>query len=84
MAKRIYIVRNDFDTRSDKPRLIRAHSQAQAIRHVAKDYQAAVAGQDDLVSSLTAGVRVEEAGDDTKDKPADKPPAGDSEGGAPD
>jgi hypothetical protein len=83
MAKRIYIVRNDFDMRSDKPRLIRAHSQAQAIRHVAKDYQATVASQDDLVSSLTSGVKVEDAGADTEDKTSDKP-ATEPEGGAPD
>ena len=81
--KRIYLVRNEFDLRSDKPRLVRAHSQAQAIRHVARDYRATVAGQDDLVSAVSSGVKVEDAGADTEDKTSDKPPV-DSEGGAPD
>lgn len=63
MAKRISVVRNAFDEPSTKPRLIRAHSQSQAIRHVAKDYTANVASQNDSVEHLPS-VRVEDAGAD--------------------
>jgi len=66
MAKRIYIV---SPTKAEAgstvaARLVRAHNQAQALRHVVKDYQATVAGQDDLVRALQAQVKVENAGDE--------------------
>lgn len=49
-------------------RLVRATSQAQAIRHVASTrFEAAVATQDDLVAALTNGSKVEEAGIDPAD-----------------
>lgn len=44
-------------------RLIRAGTKNAAIRHAAKDMiKCSVASQDDLVSALGAGVKVEEAG----------------------
>ena len=58
-ATRIYVVgkKGSDDTR----RLVKASSQAQAMRHVAKDVLwAGVATQDDLVA-LAPTVKVEEA-----------------------
>jgi hypothetical protein len=55
---RIYIVKRD----DSKPRLVRATSQPQALRHVALDeYTVEVAGQDELVLAIHAGVDVETA-----------------------
>jgi len=55
---RIYIV-NRADS---KPRLVRATSQPQALRHVALDeYTVDVASQDELVRALHDGVDVETA-----------------------
>jgi hypothetical protein len=65
MAQRIYIVtltKAEQDNNNPE-RLVRAHSQAQAIRQVARDYQATVAGQEVLVGAMSSGVRVETAGD---------------------
>jgi hypothetical protein len=45
--------------------LIRAPSQAQAIRHVARRFSAEVATQDDLVQLCAQGVVVEEAAEET-------------------
>jgi hypothetical protein len=43
--------------------LVRAGTQAQAIRHVVRNrFSADVATQDDLVGLLSAGVKVEDAG----------------------
>jgi hypothetical protein len=94
MAKRIYKIVSALMDAAEHPsrdiretkiaRLVRAHSQAQAIRHVAKDYQAMVASQDDLVASLTSGVKVEDAGADTEDKAAPAAADPSSEGGTPD
>ena len=60
MSLRIYRVIN---TETAAERLVRAQSQAQAIRHVVKEtYRAAVAGQETIVELLTSGVKVEDAG----------------------
>lgn len=57
--KRIYIVKDN-----DARRLIRAANVAQARNHVARDtLQVAVASQDDLVSLVLGGARVEDAGE---------------------
>lgn len=59
MSTRIYLV---TDRESQAKRLIRASSQAQAVRHaVAKRFDAEVASQDDLVQLLDAGQAVESA-----------------------
>lgn len=42
-----------------KDRLVRATSQAQAIRHVASGFAVRVATQDDIVSLMSEGVTVE-------------------------
>lgn len=57
---RIYIVvRRGVD---HTPRLVRATSQAQALRHVALDeYTVEVAGQEGIVSALQRGLAVETA-----------------------
>ena len=58
MTTRIYAVGN-----SEGTRLVRAATQAQALRHVAKSsYDVRVASQDDLVTVLATGSKVEEAG----------------------
>ena len=50
-------------------RLVRASSQAQAIRHVAgKRYQAKPATVDEVVQHMGAGVKVEEAGKENDDE----------------
>ena len=44
-------------------RLVRATTPAQALRHVAQDtFSVAVASQSDLVSALSDGIKVEDAG----------------------
>lgn len=59
---RIYIVSNH---REQTPRrLVRAISQAHAVKHIARHYCAEVATQDDLVQLLAKGVKVENAGAD--------------------
>lgn len=59
MSLRIYRVIN---TETAAEHLVRASSQAQAIRHVVKEtYRAAVAGPETLVELLTAGVKVQDA-----------------------
>ena len=65
-ATRIYAVRKKLP-RVGEPvtdtRLVRAPNAAQALRHVAADTLAvAVAGQDDLVELVAAGVKVEDSG----------------------
>ena len=42
--------------------LIRAASQAQAVRHVASSFVVRVATQDDVANLVAAGVKVETAG----------------------
>ena len=52
-TSRIYVVTNRGD---DTQRLVRAHTQAQAIRHVVADqFRAQVAGQETIVEHLTGG-----------------------------
>ena len=59
MSTRIYLV---TDQESQAKRLIRAASQAQAIRHaVASRFGAEVASQNDLVQLLAAGQAAESA-----------------------
>ena len=59
MSTRIYLV---TDRESQAKRLIRASSQAQAVRHAAQSrYSVEVASQDDLVQLLDAGQAVESA-----------------------
>jgi hypothetical protein len=49
--------------------LVRAVSQAQALRHVASvDYSVSVASQEDLIEALQQGVVVENAGVATDDE----------------
>lgn len=57
MTTRIYIVTNG----SGEPRLVRAGTQAAAIRHIAKPYKAEVATQDQLVAALGKNTKVEDA-----------------------
>ena len=53
MNSRIYRVSNSV---TGAEHLVRAHSQAQAIRHVvAEQFAARVAGQETIVEMLTAG-----------------------------
>ena len=56
MKTRIYLV-----TAGAEQRLVRAQSQAQAVRHCVKHYSAATPTAEQLVSLLTAGVKVEDA-----------------------
>jgi hypothetical protein len=60
-ASRIYIVTTRVAAPADAPRLVRAVSAAQALRHVAQVYQASVATQDDLIEHVGKGVQVEDA-----------------------
>ena len=59
---RIYIVEDGEPTSA--PRLVRAISQSQAIKHVTKPFSAVVATQDQLVEALDNGIKVESAGAD--------------------
>lgn len=64
MSTRIYLV---TDRESQAKRLIRASSQAQAVRHAAQSrYSVEVASQDDLVQLLDAGQAVESAAQATE------------------
>jgi hypothetical protein len=62
---RIYVVTQstgEGNGAADSQHLVRAGSQAQAIRHVVSDqFSAEVASQDDLVTLLGKGVKVREA-----------------------
>lgn len=66
--KRVYIV-GSVDQQNEgafvNPELVRAGSQAQAIRHVVRGkYHAKVADQDDLIGLLNQGVKVQDAGEE--------------------
>lgn len=61
MSTRIYIVTPKKAEHPVKPRLVRASTAAQALRHVATDLQVTVASQDDLVTHVAAGVTVEDS-----------------------
>lgn len=59
MSRRIYRVSS---TRTGDEWLVRAHNQAQAIRHVVRDtHEVVVASQDRLVSLVQQGRAVEDA-----------------------
>lgn len=61
---RIYLI-TPRTADADKPvvqRLVRAPNAAQALRHVANDFNVTVPSQDDLFAAAAAGVKVEEAG----------------------
>lgn len=60
MSTRIYIVTNNSNP--DAPRrLVRAGNIAQARSHAARDtFGVEVAGQDDLVTLVAAGIKVED------------------------
>lgn len=60
---RIYFVDDTSDTTA-APRLVRAISQAQALKHVTRPLTATVATQDQLVEALDNGIKVENAGVD--------------------
>lgn len=53
---RIYLIED-----GEHATLVRAPSQAQAVRHVAKRFKCKVASQDDLVAHVGKGVKVETA-----------------------
>lgn len=60
MSSRIYFVVDTAEGGAEL--LVRATSQAQAIRHAARNrYRAAVAGQEEIVRLLGAGAKVEDA-----------------------
>lgn len=66
MATRIYTISRKKSPAeaptNTLPRLVRATSQAAAMRHVAAaDYDIGVASQDELVDAMGAGVQVEDA-----------------------
>lgn len=62
MAARIYRVLNVI---TGNDHLVRAHTQAQAIRHVVSDqFRAQVAGQETIVEHLTGGGTVLDATSD--------------------
>jgi hypothetical protein len=61
--QRIYVISpKAAEGEQPKRRLVRAPNQAQAVRHCAKELQASVATQDELVELVAAGVRVEDSG----------------------
>lgn len=61
MSNRIDIVTNG----AADPRLVRASTPAQAIRHVVRPlYKARFAEQDDLLVELSRGTKVEDARED--------------------
>lgn len=65
MATRIYLVAKAAGTGDEQGHLVRAATQAQAVRHVVRNtYQAEVATQEQLVDLMTAGAKVEDAGEE--------------------
>jgi len=62
---RIYQVTTDETVADPATRLIEATSASAAIRHVAsKVYSATIAKPANIVAAMTAGLRVEKAGDE--------------------
>lgn len=62
--RRIYLVASKLGEGNEAGALVRASSQAQAIGHVVRNrYAAEVASQTQLVDLVTAGIKVEDAGD---------------------
>jgi len=71
VSRRIYRVSS---TRAGDEWLVRAHNQAQAIRHVVKnEYRAAVAGQETLIEMLTTGAKVLDTDDEPELELDDEP-----------
>ncbi len=71
MSRRIYRVAS---ARTGDEWLVRAHNQAQAIRHVVKsEYRAAVASQETLIELLTAGAKVLDTDDEPELELDDEP-----------
>ena len=59
---RIYIIADAKSPDISEPRLVRATTQSQALRHVASDsFRVKVASQDELVEHVGNGVEVEDA-----------------------
>lgn len=59
----IYTFANKKAPADTAPRLVRANNRAQALRHVADDFEVEVPDQDTLVKHVSAGVKVEDAKD---------------------
>jgi hypothetical protein len=59
----IYTVADKKAAKDQNPRLVRANNRAQALRHVADEFEVEVPTQDDLVKFVSAGVKVEDARD---------------------
>jgi hypothetical protein len=62
-AQRIYIITPRI-AEADKPmpkRLVRAPNAAQALRHVANEFNVTLASQDDIFAAATEGVKVEDS-----------------------
>jgi hypothetical protein len=71
VSRRIYRVSS---ARTGDEWLVRAHNQAQAIRHVVKsEYRAAVAGQETLIELLTTGAKVLDTDDEPELELDDEP-----------
>ena len=59
----IYTVANKKAEPGQSPRLVRATNKAQALRHVADEFEVEAADQEALVKHVSAGVKVEDARD---------------------
>ena len=58
-APKVYLVKTP-----DKPRLVRAFTAPGAIKHtIATSYSAAIPSQDELITLISKGVKVEDAGE---------------------
>ena len=57
---RIYLVSSP----TDSPRLVRAISQSQAVKHVTRPYIAIAATADDVAQWMAKGAKIENAGVD--------------------
>ena len=62
----IYTVTNQKAEPGQSPRLVRARNKAQALRHVADDFDVEAADQEALIQHVSAGVKVEDARDAEK------------------
>jgi hypothetical protein len=58
---RIYAVTPKAGDKPATPRLVRAPNSAQALRHIASEWNVTLASQDDLVKAISAGAKVEDA-----------------------
>jgi hypothetical protein len=59
----IYVITNKKAEPGQSPRLVRATNKAQALRHVADEFEVEAADQEALVTHVSAGVKVEDARD---------------------